>query len=100
MARPFVAGASLSPMGLRPVLSCGCEDHPTGSVFYTSARNATGAHAPISGPYKTHDKALAALDGDKRWVADEMRDPRAPWYAYGTMSAPEGHAIRTARSQA
>lgn len=78
------------------MLSCGCVGgHLKGSVFYTSAQRDDGRYVVLSGPYQTHADALAAVAADKTWAWD--RDPRAPWYAYGTCSTTEPETMRPLR---
>lgn len=92
-----VSGAKiLQGRGAVAVLDCGCVDaqHHPGNVYYTSARNDRGAYVALSGPYRTHTEALAAVSADKAWAWEY--DARAPWYAYGTMTAPLG-TVRTVR---
>lgn len=71
---------------------CDKAPHLPGLAFYTSAQNDKGQYIALTGPYPTHEAALAAVEADKKVAWD--RDPRAPWYAYGTFSAPVGNAIR------
>lgn len=89
-----VVGWSITGSGLRPVLTCGCVDHPVGSAFYSSAQYG-GRTIALSGPYATHDEALAAVRHDREWA--QARDPRAPWYAYGTFAATAGARVWVAR---
>ena len=65
---------------------CDCkEGHKPGAPwYYTSAMNDKGQRILLSGPYPNHPAARAAVRADVVWVQDIVRDPRAPWYAYGT----------------
>lgn len=92
-----VKGAKLDPKrGAVRVLGCGCSDHPVGVGFYTSAQNDAGRFVALSGPYQTHGEALGKVAEDRDWTHDVLGDPRAPWYAYGTMSALVG-TVKVAR---
>jgi len=67
-------------------LHCGCgEGHPPraagGPWYYTSVQAGTMARL-LSGPYRNHPEARAALPADRAWAW--AIDPRGPWYAYGT----------------
>jgi hypothetical protein len=79
---------------LPAVLTCGCVGgHRSDERFYTSARRDDGRTVALTGPYETHDEALAALPA-ARQMAWDSGDPKAPWYAYGTFSAMDGAVVR------
>lgn len=76
------------------LLPCGCAGgHRSDERFYTSARRKDGCTIALTGPYATHDEALAALP-DARRRAWDSGDPKAPWYTYGTFGAVTGAIVR------
>ena len=93
----YVASARIAEGRVVPVLSCGCDaGSHDGRDFYTSVRREDGRHVAISGPYRHHATALDEVADDRAWAQE--RDPRAVWYAFGTMSVARGASVRTARS--
>lgn len=53
--------------------------------YYVSALRDNGDHAPLVGPFRDdHAKALSLVSVATK-AAMDSGDPRAPWYAYGTM---------------
>ena|ERR1035437_283457 len=62
----------------------GCPDADPGRAFFVSV--VSGAHwRALTGPYDTHLDALAKV-AEAEGLA--QRDPRASFYAYGTVQAP------------
>lgn len=59
-----------------------CE-HPDGAVYYVSVIDGKRS-VLLSGPYKAHGEALAMVPEVRTW-ADTV-DPRAPFYAFGTVA--------------
>lgn len=49
--------------------------------FYVSVKNSAGRVALLDGPYRDEHEADLAIAPAARWA--ELRDARAPWYAYG-----------------
>jgi hypothetical protein len=62
--------------------NCATDGHPEGANFYVTVMRDDGKAVALSGPYKTHEEALAMVDTARRWAWDV--DPRGPWYSYGT----------------
>lgn len=91
-----IVGAEIVAGSIRPVFSCGCNDHPRDGAYYTSARRDDGRFVALSGPYASHAEALDALPGDREWTHGVV--VRAPWLAYGTFAAPAGAVVKVARA--
>lgn len=64
---------------------CGAE-HPGDVVFFVSVCRNGIDYVPLLGPYPTHPEALSLVDKGRE--LGERIDPRACWYAFGTMSLP------------
>lgn len=64
---------------------CGGE-HSEGAVYFVSVRRNETDWVPVLGPYGTHPEALALVDKGRELT--ERVDPRAHWYAFGTVALP------------
>lgn len=60
----------------------GQEADPRAGFYYVTAID-NNRSARIAGPYRTHEAALDAVDRVKNLAYDV--DPRAHWWAWGTM---------------
>lgn len=63
-----------------------------GHEYFVSVQDGE-KYAVLAGPYETHDEALHTVTDVRRLAVS--RDPRSPWYAFGTCSAPVGTIERT-----
>lgn len=71
-------------MHQHPCLQDTCNGiHEPGQRYYVSATN-NGRYVLLLGPYDTHQEALENVARGTQLAYDA--DPRAPWYAYGTLS--------------
>jgi hypothetical protein len=82
--------ASFALPALDPTSDCPCgREHTDGHVFFVSVRRSTRGgfgHAPVLGPYDTHEEALGLVATGRE--LGESVDSNAVWYAFGTLSLP------------
>ncbi len=66
--------------------------HKADRVFYVTIKREGKGHAPLLGPYETHQEALDNVDRGNRLAC--AADTWADFDAFGTCSAPRSRTVR------